>query len=274
MVGNGGGGLGGFQFLRRSNSTTTKKASSSTLMDFPKPQTRTPMAVSTFPPPHKTQLPMRYQTQHYQNNQNSSSSNSKSPALICKRSVWVVAILSFLSVTLYLLSLVRGLQGTSSQAILSRNGNAKRYGIIIDAGSSGSRIHVFQYSPGAIPDVDLHGMESNSLKRTPGLSSFAGIFGPKKQHHPILYVSIFEGKKLLLQVMLVFLGFGGGWSICCVKRIRGKRVCHSMRLCDLLGDDCCEFPSLLCVVLNFESFCDVGVVGFCGGWSHLFIFKA
>lgn len=190
MVGNGGGGLGGFQFLRRSNSTTTKKASSSSsMMDFPKPQTRTPMAVSTFPPPHKTQLPMRYQTQHYQNNQNSSSSNSKSPALICKRSVWVVAILSFLSVTLYLLSLVRGLQGTSSQAILSRNGNAKRYGIIIDAGSSGSRIHVFQYSPGAIPDVDLHGMESNSLKRTPGLSSFAGM--GQRNHHPILYVSIF-----------------------------------------------------------------------------------
>lgn len=173
MVGNGDGGLGGFQFLRRSNSTITKKTST-TMMDFPKPQTRTPMAVSTFPPPHKTQLPMRYQTQHYQNNQNSSS-NSKSPALVCKRSVWVVAILSFLSVTLYLLSLVRGLQGTSSQAILSRNSNARRFGIIIDAGSSGSRIHVFQYSPGAIPDVDLHGMESNSLKRTPGLSSFAGM---------------------------------------------------------------------------------------------------
>ena len=193
MVGNGGGGLGGFQFLRRSNSTTTKKTASTTMMDFPKPQTRTPMApVSTFPPPHKTQLPMRYQTQHYQNNQNSSSSsNTKSPALICKRSVWVVAILSFLSVTLYLLSLVRGLQGTSSQAILSRNGNAKRFGIIIDAGSSGSRIHVFQYSPGAIPDVDLHGMESNSLKRTPGLSSFAGMDGPKKHPSIFLCVSMF-----------------------------------------------------------------------------------
>lgn len=179
MVGNGGGGLGGFQFLRRSNSISTGKTGTAA-MDFPKPQTRTPMAVSTFPPPHKTQLPMRYQTQQYQNNQNGGSSSSgggKSPPtlLICKRSVWVVAILSFLSVTLYLLSLGRGLQGASSQAILSRNSNAKRFGIIIDAGSSGSRIHVFQYAPGAIPDVDLQGMESNSLKRTPGLSSFAGM---------------------------------------------------------------------------------------------------
>ena len=49
-----------------------------------------------------------------------------------------------------------------------------------------------------------------------------------------------------------------------------------MLLCDSLGDDCYEFPPLLCFVLNFVSFCDVGVVGFCGGWSrcYLFIFKA
>lgn len=47
-----------------------------------------------------------------------------------------------------------------------------------------------------------------------------------------------------------------------------------MQLGDSLGDDCYEFPPLLCFVLNFVSFCDDGVVGFCGDWSHLFISKA
>jgi hypothetical protein len=163
MVGNGGG-LGGF--MRRSTTNSTLSGASGKAkdkMDLPKLQTR---ATSTFPPPHKTQLPMRYQTQHYQN-----ASSARSPALICKRSAWVVFILLlFFFTSLYFVSLARGVQFSGQVS----NANRKRYGVIIDAGSSGSRIHIFQYKHGVIPAVDLIGLEQLSLKRTPGLSSFAG----------------------------------------------------------------------------------------------------
>lgn len=169
MVSNGVG-LGGF--LRRSSTTITKNINENHKnhhkMDFPKLQPRS--SASTFPPPHKTQLPARYQTQHFQN-----QSSHKSPShLICKRTMWLMfALFSFLFVTLYMVSLVRGLQ-LSSQRAATANNQAK-FGIIIDAGSSGSRIHVFQYRQGVIPEVDLIGLDSHSLKRTPGLSSFAGM---------------------------------------------------------------------------------------------------
>ncbi|KAG0611610.1 hypothetical protein M758_7G152800 [Ceratodon purpureus] len=163
MVGNGGG-LGGF--MRRSTTSTASGGAAGKdkdKMDLPKLQTR---STSTFPPPHKTQLPMRYQTQHYQN----AGSSARSPALICKRSAWVVfMLLSFFFVSLYLISLARGVQFSSQVS----SANRKRYGVVIDAGSSGSRIHIFQYKHGVIPAVDLIGLEQLSLKRTPGLSSFA-----------------------------------------------------------------------------------------------------
>lgn len=173
MVGTGGG-IGGF--MRRSTTTSSGNNLSSLsnkfdkMDSFPKLQTR---STSTFPPPHKTQLPMRYQTQQYQNNAYSSS-GSRSPALICRRSVWVVVmlLLSFFFVSVYFISLVRGVQFSGGQ--VSSGNNKKSYGIVIDAGSSGSRIHVFQYKNGLIPVVDLVGLDSLSLKRTPGLSSFAG----------------------------------------------------------------------------------------------------
>ncbi|CAK9872681.1 unnamed protein product [Sphagnum jensenii] len=132
-------------------------------------QTRT---TSTFPPPHKTQLPMRYQTQLYQNPY---STRSISP--FCRKNMWIIVFIlfSFLLVSMYIISLARQLQflpaggGGGGQHI-----SKKGYGIIIDAGSSGSRIHVFEYAPGGlIPAVDLVGLESLSLKKTPGLSSFA-----------------------------------------------------------------------------------------------------
>ena len=168
MVSNGVG-LGGF--LRRSSTTTTKNINDNHKnhkMDFPKLQPRS--SASTFPPPHKTQLPARYQTQHFQN-----QSNHKSPShMICKRTMWLMfALFSFLFVILYMVSLVRGLQLSSQRAAAANN--QARFGIIIDAGSSGSRIHVFQYRQGVIPEVDLIGLDSHSLKRTPGLSSFAGM---------------------------------------------------------------------------------------------------
>lgn len=154
--------------MRRSTTNSASNLTSLTKdkMDLPKLQTR---STSTFPPPHKTQLPMRYQTQQYQN---AYSSNRSPASLICKRSVWVVLmlLLSFCFVSLYLISLARRVQ-FSGQVTSSSKMN---FGIVIDAGSSGSRIHVFQYKNGLIPVVDLVGLDSLSLKRTPGLSSFAG----------------------------------------------------------------------------------------------------
>lgn len=149
--------------MRRSTTNTGNSSTANTndKMDLPKLQTR---STSTFPPPHKTQLPMRYQTQHYQN-------ASRSPSLVCKRSAWVLLmLLSFFFVFLYMISLARGVQFSGKAAT---GGNKRSYGIVIDAGSSGSRIHVFRYKQGLIPEVDLIGLESLSLKRTPGLSSFA-----------------------------------------------------------------------------------------------------
>ncbi len=182
MVGNGGG-LGGF--MRRSSSSYLsdggKKDDNSSnnnhhhlrsKMESPSKlllQTRT---TSTFPPPHKTQLPMRYQTQLYQNPH---SIRSISP--FCRKNLWIIIFIlfSFLLVSMYIISLARQLQ--SSPAGGGGGGehiSKKGYGIIIDAGSSGSRIHVFEYAPGGlIPAVDLVGLESLSLKKTPGLSSFA-----------------------------------------------------------------------------------------------------
>ena len=87
-------------------------------------------------------------------------------------------------------------------------------------------------------------------------------------------------------MLLVFLGFGGGWSVLLCQEDPWERVCHCMQLCDSRAkvDAVCviyletivmNFLLFLFFVLNFQSFCDVGVVGFCGGWSHLFIvFKA
>jgi len=91
--------------------------------------------------------------------------------------MWIIVFIlfSFLLVSMYIISLARQLQfspaggGGGGQHI-----SKKGYGIIIDAGSTGSRIHVFEYAPGGlIPAVDLVGLESLSLKKTPGLSSFA-----------------------------------------------------------------------------------------------------
>lgn len=180
MVSNGVG-LGGF--LRRSSTTITKNLNNkhkNHKMDFPKLQPRS--AASTFPPPHKTQLPARYQTQHFQN-----QGSHKSPShMICKRTMWLMfALFCFLFVILYMLTLVRGLQLSSQQAASASN--QAKFGVIIDAGSSGSRIHVFQYRQGVIPEVDLIGLDSHSLKRTPGLSSFAGM-----AQFPVVVVNAME----------------------------------------------------------------------------------
>ncbi|CAM0911346.1 unnamed protein product [Alopecurus aequalis] len=45
------------------------------------------------------------------------------------------------------------------------------YGVVIDAGSTGSRVHVIAYHAGPLPQLDW--TRTASLKATPGLSSFA-----------------------------------------------------------------------------------------------------
>jgi hypothetical protein len=82
----------------------------------------------------------------------------------------IFILLSFLFVSIYLISLARRLQSSHAVQLLSEKG----YGIVIDAGSSGSRIHVFEYTRGHISAaVDLVGLESATLRKKPGLSSFA-----------------------------------------------------------------------------------------------------
>ncbi|CAK9863058.1 unnamed protein product [Sphagnum jensenii] len=154
-----------------SSSNNSKKDSSklSSKMESPKLQTRT--TTSTFPPPHKTQLPMRYQTQLYQN-PNSAKSSAAASSPFCRKNVLIIIfiLLSFLFVSIYLISLARRLQSSHAVQLLSEKG----YGIVIDAGSSGSRIHVFEYTRGHISAaVDLVGLESATLRKKPGLSSFA-----------------------------------------------------------------------------------------------------
>ncbi|OEL34236.1 putative apyrase 6 [Dichanthelium oligosanthes] len=58
--------------------------------------------------------------------------------------------------------------------LASRSAAAPRYGVVIDAGSTGSRVHVIAYRAGAgaaLPQLDW--ARTASLKANPGLSSFA-----------------------------------------------------------------------------------------------------
>ncbi|CAM6105167.1 unnamed protein product [Calypogeia fissa] len=152
-----GNGLGIGGSMRRSSSQSQK-------MEMPKLQAR---MSSPFPPPHKTQLPPRYQV---------NPANPWRPS--CRRNVWIfLGILLLLTSFLYLFSIVtKGIFMSSSH---SRSGsNNKGYVIIIDAGSSGSRLHVYQYVP--VPGQDHHvslplinTKESPSHKVRPGLSSFS-----------------------------------------------------------------------------------------------------
>ncbi|KAL3685910.1 hypothetical protein R1sor_003932 [Riccia sorocarpa] len=144
-----GNGLGvGSSSMRRSSSQSQK-------MDKLQPRMS-----SAFPPPHKTQLPPRFQV-----NQGPWRGRSSS-----RRNTWVfLGSLLLISFFLYLISISKGIPHFQR-----RVGNNKGYAVIIDGGSTGSRLHVFQYiKEGSIPFLMLKGKESFSLKTRPGLSSFA-----------------------------------------------------------------------------------------------------
>jgi hypothetical protein len=63
-----------------------------------------------------------------------------------------------------------------------------QWGIVIDAGSSGSRIHIFRFNSPRDPDglPLIHWPAAASLKQTPGLSTFAEPLAASRTLHPLL----------------------------------------------------------------------------------------
>lgn len=72
--------------------------------------------------------------------------------------------------------------------------SSHKFGVIIDGGSTGTRIHVFGYTNvwGGIPAID-HGLIS-SMKVVPGLSSFA--YNPEKASQSLTELLLFANKKV------------------------------------------------------------------------------
>lgn len=92
---------------------------------------------------------------------------------------------------LYLFSFSRGFQFSSRFNSFTNRG----YIIIIDAGSSGSRVHVFHYiDDGPLPLVSFSGIEGLSLKTKPGLSSFAKE--PRRAGQSLEELLIFASSKV------------------------------------------------------------------------------
>eukprot|EP01018_Ginkgo_biloba_P038555 Gb_02706 [translate_table: standard] len=172
--------------MRRVNSNTLRSLAAAVVqqeMDFPKLQSR---SGTGFPPPHKTQLPPRLYSLS-----NSSSLNFKQ-ASSGRGSWWaIVGVLILLSVLFYLLSLARGVQ-FSARFHASRN---RGYGIIIDGGSTGSRIYVFEFvNEGRIPLISFTGKDAPSLKTKPGLSAFAST--PNRAGDSLLELLNFAKQKV------------------------------------------------------------------------------
>eukprot|EP00252_Welwitschia_mirabilis_P002491 TRINITY_DN12448_c0_g1_i1.p1 TRINITY_DN12448_c0_g1~~TRINITY_DN12448_c0_g1_i1.p1 ORF type:complete len:551 (+),score=82.76 TRINITY_DN12448_c0_g1_i1:326-1978(+) len=136
--------------MRRLNSSSLRAITSSVEMEFSKLQAR-----SAFLPPHKTQLPPRL--------------NFKNPPSSRSNCVAISAAIVLTSVIFYFCFVAWGL-------LLSAR-FPKAYGVVIDAGSTGSRIHVFEYvdTSGSkrIPHVRFNANNAASIKTKPGLSNFA-----------------------------------------------------------------------------------------------------
>jgi len=71
---------------------------------------------------------------------------------------------------------------------LSGHHQQPQFGIVIDAGSSGSRIHIFRFNSPRDPDglPLIHWPAAASLKQTPGLSTFAEPLAASRTLHPLL----------------------------------------------------------------------------------------
>ena len=81
-----------------------------------------------------------------------------------------MALVGFLLVVLYFLAAVARQPVTPSGSAAARDAPPMLYGVMIDAGSTGSRIHVYRFVRGARGDLVLQHELFQQLK--PGLSSY------------------------------------------------------------------------------------------------------
>ncbi|XP_026661201.2 probable apyrase 6 isoform X3 [Phoenix dactylifera] len=136
-------------------------------MDFSSLQSRVSFSSSSSSshfPPHRTQLHPRM---HYAAPPASLRPPSPSRGERC----WFLAIgLLTLPFLFYLIAVARRVH-TSARFDATR---PKCFGLVIDAGAAGSRIHVFEFlNEGRIPFVGVDGKGSVSMKVRPGLREFA-----------------------------------------------------------------------------------------------------
>ncbi|GJP39807.1 hypothetical protein CLOM_g24147 [Closterium sp. NIES-68] len=156
-------------------------AASSSISGFPSAPSLTPPSITSrsavYFPPHRTQLPPRYA---YASTASAAANRPrKARAILCFLLLAATFILLFSSALYAPFALSLSSSPSSSSALSVSSGRAlgtisRAYSIIIDAGSTGSRVHVYSYTrladPTALPLVDPH---APTLKIRPGLSSFA-----------------------------------------------------------------------------------------------------
>ncbi|KAJ4970568.1 hypothetical protein NE237_003667 [Protea cynaroides] len=134
-------------------------------MDYSNLQSR---ASAAYIPPHSTQLhPRMHSFSSF------ASSNPKSSQIVWSQSRdkwWIfAAALLMVPFLFYLFAIARGVHQSSKFS----ESRPKGFGIIIDAGSTGSRVHVFEFlNEERIPFIGFDGEGSHSFKVRPGLSDF------------------------------------------------------------------------------------------------------
>ncbi|KAI3917040.1 hypothetical protein MKX01_003489 [Papaver californicum] len=117
-------------------------------------------------PPHRTQLHPRMHSLAPPFPKLSQISSSQS-----RERWWTVgAILLIIPFLFYLFTIAKGIHQSSK----FDESKPKGFGVIIDAGNTGSRIHVFEFlNEGRIPFIGFDGKGSKSLKVRPALVEFA-----------------------------------------------------------------------------------------------------
>ncbi|KAI3971234.1 hypothetical protein MKW92_045876 [Papaver armeniacum] len=132
-------------------------------MDYTNLQSR---ASNSYIPPHRTQLHPRMHSLSPPFPKLSQISSSQS-----REKWWTVgAILLIIPFLFYLFTIAKGIHQSSK----FDESKPKGFGIIIDAGNTGSRIHVFEFlNEGRIPFIGFDGKGSKSLKVRPALVEFA-----------------------------------------------------------------------------------------------------
>lgn len=116
------------------------------------------------PPPEDMDSPAKLQLRSNINTRPSIFSRSSSPKYSKFNYIPIIATVIALSVLFYLFFVVPG----------SRSSIKKKFGIVIDGGSTGTRIHVFEYEiEGDTPTFDFGKGGLTSMRVSPGLSAFA-----------------------------------------------------------------------------------------------------